>query len=71
MVYRLSAHLLCHDVRLSTRIVRTIDVATPPDRATAEQLLDQVAEEALMKNLGEGCPYELSDLKIEATTTES
>jgi hypothetical protein len=63
--YRVSAHLLCHDVRLSTRIHRTVEADGPPDAATAERLLDEVAVEILKKNLGEGCPYEISDVKIE------
>ncbi|MVM34175.1 hypothetical protein GO755_29350 [Spirosoma sp. HMF4905] len=63
--YKLSAYMLCHDVRVSTYISTTVETEARPTEQEAAVLLSPVAEEVLRRNLGEGCQYELSGISIQ------
>lgn len=66
IVYRVSAQLICHDVKLSTRLERRLEVESPSELGTAEQILEWLIADALRKNGAEGCPYELADVSLKA-----
>jgi len=64
MLYHLKAHLLCHDVRLSSWIEAVVVLEKAPGQAEAERLLWPVADVLVARNGGEGCVYELSAVSI-------
>lgn len=70
MRYRLKAHLLCHDVRLSNWIETVVVLEEAPGLADAERLLWPVADELVARNGGEGSPYELSAVSVEQESDE-
>jgi len=64
MRYHLKAHLLCHDVRLSSWVETVVDLEEAPGLAEAERLLWPVADALVARNGCEGCGYELSAVNI-------
>ena len=60
MLYRIRAHLICHDVRLNTAIEIEAQLDHVPTEAEAIQLLAPAAEERVARAFCEGCLYELS-----------
>ena len=62
--YRLKAHLLCHDVRLSSLVETVVALEEAPSQAEAERLLWPVADALAAENGCEGCPYELSAVSV-------
>ncbi len=69
--YRLSAALLCHDVRLNTSVSIEVELDHAPTEREAIQLLSPVAEERVAQAWCEGCPYDLSVYEIIPLTTNS
>jgi hypothetical protein len=64
--YRISAVLLCHDVRLNTHIQVEAAFDHPPSLREAESLLWPEAERVVARNFCEGCAYELYAIEISA-----
>jgi len=64
MHYRLKAHLLCHDVRLSDWVEAVVDLEEAPSPAEAERLLWPAADALVARQGCEGCPYELSSVTV-------
>ena len=62
--YKIEAGLLCHDVRLNTRIQVLVDLDHQPTKAEAERLLWPVADQEVARNFCEDCPYELYYIDI-------
>ncbi len=62
--YRIRAKLLCHDVRLNTRVETVVELERPLTPNEAEQLLWPVVEALVARYNCEGCPYDLSDIEI-------
>ena len=63
--YYLKVHLLCHDIRVSYDLEFVACFSHRPSEEEALRWLEGPIEEYLAKRGGEGCPYELSDLRIE------
>lgn len=63
--YRLSAGLLCHDVRLNTTIKTTVKFDRPPTEDEALHLLWPVGEAEVARNFCENCPFELRAINVE------
>ena len=64
--YKITANLLCHDVRLNTEISTVVEMMIEPTEAEAEILLAPVAEELLSIPAYDcrGCRYELSIFRV-------
>jgi len=62
--YKITARLLCHDVRLNTYISTFAEAEYEPPETEIRSLLDPAAQKALESYSGEGCRYELFDIKI-------
>ena len=64
--YKITANLLCHDVKLNTTISSVVEMAIEPTEAEAGILLAPVAEEFLSAPTYDcrGCQYELSIFRI-------
>ena len=62
--YRLRARLLCHDVRMNRWIESTVALATAPNVAEAQRLLQPLADQIVAADHCEDCPYELLDVTI-------
>jgi len=64
--YKITANLLCHDVRLNTEISTIVEMMIEPTEAEADILLAPVAEELLSTPAYDcrGCRYELSIFRI-------
>jgi len=70
MMYRLKAHLLCHDVRLNSWVETVVIREEEPSLAEAERLLWPAADALVARNGCEGCPYELSAVSVAAELSE-
>lgn len=64
--YKITANLLCHDVRLNTEISTVVEMMIEPTKAEADILLAPVAEELMSIPAYDcrGCRYELSTFRI-------
>jgi len=61
---RLTANLLCHDVRLNSEIEVVVALDYIPTEAEAERLMYPAAD-ALVAEYGcQGCGYELSSIRV-------
>jgi hypothetical protein len=71
--YKITANLLCHDVRLNTEISTIVEMMVEPTKAEADILLAPVAEELLSIPAYDcrGCRYELSIFRIELINENS
>lgn len=62
--YRLTANVLCHDVRLNSEVETAVALDHSPTEAEAERLLYPVAD-ALVSEYGcQGCAYQLSNIQV-------
>lgn len=66
--YHISAHLLDEDIRWSGRIDTQILLDHFPTPQEAEQFLQPVVESFMVRQLGTGTLYEISDIKISASS---
>jgi hypothetical protein len=57
--FQISAHILSHDIRLSSNIDTVVPLEQAPSETEAEALLQPVIDLVLARNLGEGCFYEI------------
>jgi hypothetical protein len=64
--YRISAVLLCHDVRLNTHIQIEIALDHWPNQAEALALLWPEGERVVAKNFCEGCPFDIYAIEVTA-----
>jgi hypothetical protein len=64
--YKITANLLCHDVRLNTEISTVVETTNEPTEMEADIFLAPVAEEFLSAPAYDcrGCQYELSIFRI-------
>lgn len=63
--YRISAHILSHDIRLNTNLQTVVALAHVPDLKQAEELLAPVIEWVMARNLGKDCFYELEAIQVD------
>jgi|GEM_PF-3918380 len=66
LTYRIRATLLCHDIRLNTRIQVDVALDHQPDETEALRYLWPEAERVTAQNRCEDCPYDLFDIEITA-----
>lgn len=71
--YKITANLLCHDVRLNTEISTVVETMNEPTEAEADILPAPIAEELLSIPVYNcrGCRYELSIFKISLIEADS
>ena len=60
----ISAHILSHDIRLNDNIDTDVLLDHIPKLEEAERLLQQVIDMVMIRNLGEGCFYEINGIKV-------
>jgi hypothetical protein len=63
--YRISANLLCHDVRLNTRVEVEVELDHPPGEEEAIRLLAPAAEARVARAFCEDCPYDLTVIEVQ------
>ena len=63
--YKITARLLCHDVRLNTYISTIVEAETAPLKDSFERLLAPEADEALAEYRCAGCQYKLFEISVE------
>ncbi len=62
--YRITAVLLCHDVRLNTHIHIEATLDHAPSEAEAHDLLWPEGEREVARNFCEDCPFHLYGIEI-------
>ena len=64
MRYRISGHLLCHDVRLSATIETTVDLERRPSLAEAEALLWPEGNRRIVACSGEDSSATIDEIEV-------
>lgn len=62
--YEITANILCHDIRLNTSVSIILTLDQPPSPATVQFYVYQVADPTVEQAGGEGCPYDVSEVKV-------
>jgi len=62
--FQISAHILSHDIRLSTKIHTVLPLEYAPGEKEAEAFLEPVIDLVMARNLGEGCSYEIDTVQV-------
>lgn len=68
--YRISAHILSHDIRLNSNLSTTVTLHHPPSLKEAEELLLPIIDLVMARNGGEGCFYEIDCIEVEDLKTK-
>lgn len=69
-LYRISAHILSHDIRLNSNLTTMVTLHRPPSLKEAEELLSPVIDLVMARNGGEGCFYETDCIEVEELKTK-
>jgi hypothetical protein len=63
--YKITAYVVCHDVRLATYTSTTVQAEKAPAESEAADLLHPVVQEILREYQCEDCQYELITISVD------
>jgi len=71
MRYKITAWMVCHDIRFTDSIYTTVEAEDEPTEQEIVALLAPSAEEVLKKNDADGYPYDIFSIRISKPDDES